>query len=435
MFFFFLIPAFGQEQKTESAVLKEWGETLDYGIDTQIIEVIKKIRDAGDQSFNTRLIVILGKSLNPAVRKEILDYFVAIKYREAEKTALTILSNYENEDPELVRSLIGYLSEIKSQPSLELIVKLIDANDKLLAYTAIMAVGKMGDLSKTALLLAKLKDPEFPGDRKSTIIQALGELKALEAVGELIKIAENTSEDHFWRINAAASLGKIGDAKALPVLKKLFAETDPLLKAAAANALGNFDISVVIDLLIEGLKDSYWKVRVASCQGLARPGAAKAVDILTYKVTKDPETPVRIEAMKTLAAIGTGQAFVFLRQVLEDKGKPPQIREFAFTTLVEKNLTSETVDSIERTVKLEWDSKDPRLLEVISRKLITTESVLIKKILVLFLNHNSFVIKAAGIRGIARNHFNDLRGRLEEMEKKDPNETIRKEARQALDKM
>ncbi len=432
--FIFIAAGLGaQDKQVPDAVLKEWEQTLDFGIDTQIIEVVKKIREVKETSLNGKLLQALAHSVNTNLRKEILEYFADTKYRPAEDAAYAILTNYENEDSDLLRSLVRYLAEIHSKKSIDLILSLVDSDDGVLAYSAIAAIGRMGDTSQAAFLLKKLRDPEMKPDRKPTIITALGDMRAAEAVPELVRIVQSREEERVWRMYACEALGKIGDPSVLPVIKKVMAEQDPLLKAYAAQALAKFDLGQVIDVLIECLKDSYWKVRVAGCQGLARPGAGKAVDILIYKVENDPELPVRNEAVQALAAIGDAKALTFLRGILADKGKNSQLREFTFNTLMDKNLTAETVAAVERLVKQEWSSRD-RLLETIARKLIYMDSGLLKRIYVLFLDHPNYVIRISGIRGVARNRFTDLRPKLQDMEKKDRLERVRNEAKAALEK-
>jgi HEAT repeat protein len=422
-----------QEMSVPEAALKEWEQTIDYGIDTQILEVVKKIREAKEPSLNGKLLSALATSVNPDLRKEILEYFTDVTYRPAEDTAYAILTNYENEESDVLRALVRYLAEIQSKKSMPLILNLVDSDDNVLAYSAIAAIGRMGDKSQASLLLKRLRDAETRADRKPTIITALGDMHASEAVPDLIQIVQNRGEQRIWRMYACESLGKIGDASAIPVIKSVMAERDPLLKAAAAAALGYFDLGQVMDVLIECLKDSFWKVRVAGCKGLARQGADKAVDILIYKVDKDPEKPVREEAVQSLAAIGSGKALAFLRELIADRGKTSTLREYAFNTLMDKRLDAATVTAVEKLVRQEWDSKD-RLLQTIARKLMYIESVHLKRIYLLLLDHPNYVIRIAGIRGVARNRFSGLRPKLQEMEKKDQLERVREEAKAALEK-
>ena len=118
---------------------------------------------------------------------------------------------------------------------------------------------------------------------------------------------------------ACDSLGKIQDDRAIPVLKKAFSEKDALIRAYAAHALASFNLSSVIDVLIQGLKDSNWKVRFHCTTALANKDAIAAVDILKYKAKKDPVDKVRIEAIKTLGEIGTKACFDFIRELFYKK--------------------------------------------------------------------------------------------------------------------
>jgi HEAT repeat protein len=427
-----MLPA--QDAKIPDSARKEWADTIDFGIDSQIIEVVKKIKESGETSFSTKLTAVLAKSVNAELRKAVLALFTDSKYPGAEEVAYTILTNWENEDSDVLRALVAYLAEIKSKRSLEIMLKLVDADDSVVAYSAIAAVGRMGDVSMAATLLKKLRDPEVKPDRKPTIITALGDMKAQAALPELLKIAGNREEERVWRMYACEALGKLGDASAVPILKKVMGENDPLLKSYAAAALGKFDLGQVLDVLIECLKDSYWKVRVAGCQGLARPGAAKAIDILIYKVQNDPEAPVKTEAVKALAAIGTDAVFAFMRTYLADKGKAADMRQLMFTTLLEKNLTAETGNAVEAAVRSQWDAKDG-LLDWMAQKLSKTSSAQVKKALVMLLDHPNSAIKIYAIRGIAYNHFGDLRGKLQDMEKREPLDQVKQEAKTALEKL
>ncbi len=422
-----------QPAPVPKAALQEWSETIDYGIDSQIVDVVKKIKGTGETSLNGKLTQALARSVNAELRKAILGLFTDAKYEGAEAVAFTILGNYENEDADVLRAVVSYLAEIKSKRSLDIMLKLADADDNVLAYSAIAAVGRMGDQTMAATLLKKLRDPEVKPDRKPTIIAALGDMKAAAAAPELLKILGDRGEERFWRMSAAEALGKIGDASAVPVLKKALTENDPLLKGSVAAALGRFPLDQVMDSLIECLKDSNWKVRAAACQGLARPGALPAVDILVYKVKNDPETPVKSEAVKALAAIGSVEAFAFLETYLLDTGKPFDLRQYVFSTILEKHLGADTASAIERTLRAEWAAKNG-FVQWAALKLSRTTSPHVKKSLSMLLDHPDSAVRIYAIRGVVQNRFADLKGKIRDMSQRDALEMVKEEAKDALAK-
>jgi HEAT repeat protein len=430
----FCSPLLAQEEDNKSDYINTWRDTLNYGIDAEVLEVIRKIRSIKETALNAELMKLFAYSISTDVRIGILDFFREIKYREAADMAGAVLKNYENEEAALIRSVLGYLSEVGSHGVTKTILELVDNDDDSISMSAIAALGKTGDESAAEVLLTKLDNVEFPTSRKSQLILALGDLGFRKAVTKLMDIAGNKEADKIWRMYACESLGKIKDASAVPVIKKIFSENDPLLKAYAANALANFNITDVIDILIEGLKDNYWKVRVASIKGLARPEGAKAITILKYKARKDPEGVVRKEAIKTLGAIGTGEAFDALRELFENDGEPGEIREAAFNTLIENDLSQATISSIKRTIA-KSSEKNPRMLEIIARKLSVTSWGDLKSIYLIFLESSSFVLRIHGIKGAVKNNLYDLKGKIKDLSEHDPNPSVKKEALSALDQM
>ncbi|MBN1524403.1 MAG: HEAT repeat domain-containing protein [Spirochaetales bacterium] len=433
----FAVFSFGlsAEEKDTAAIFEEWEETLNYGIDSEVLNVIAKLQERREERFNAELVAVFGRSLNIDVRKKILEFFTEVKYAGATDAAFAVLSNYEDEDAEVLRAIVLYFIALEFKKAVPVFTELIEADNILLAGSSIRAVGKLGGPEQGKLLLEKLNDPELDENRKPDIILALGELKTAEATDALLAILEDEDESRIWRMNACAALGEIGDTRAVPVMKKIFSEKDPLLKASAAAALGNFQSEEVVTLLIESLKDAHWKVRVSACQGLAHPHAAKALEILKYKALKDPEARVRMEALKALSGIGNTDALVFLRDFFEDKKTPEALREVVFTILVEDHLGGQTINIVERVIRAEKDEKDKRMVEVIAKKLSITDSSDLRGIYDLFLESSYFVLRISAIRGIVRNKYTDMRGKLEKIAENDPADVVKTEAKQALEKL
>jgi HEAT repeat protein len=432
----FCLPLAAQSAgNTTKSFLEEWRQTLKYGIDQEILEVIQKLKALKQTGLDNELLELLGRSVSTDVRKAVLDLFTQEKNAAAENIAVTLLENHENEEPDLIRALLIYLGEIKSRKAGSVVNALVASDNDSIAGQAILTLGKIADPATEELLLAKLNDIEYPLARKSQIILALGDLGGAKAVDTLMQIVESRDADKVWRMYACQSLGKIKDPRALPVIKKAFAQGDPLLKAYAIGALANFNIHDVIDLLIQGLKDNFWKVRVAAAQGLARPEGAPAVPILKYKAFHDPENVVRSEAIRALGAIGTGEALTVLRGLFEDTGQTMDIRGTALAALVDNDLSPATIASIERVIAYAGERNDQRVLDFIARKLSITKAGSLRPIYVIFMESTYFVLRVQGIRGAVTNQMNDLKGRIRDLSEKDPNPAVKKEALSALEQM
>jgi HEAT repeat protein len=423
------------EKKDTDTHITEWREVLLYGIDEEVLKVVQQVRSSGATSLNEELISVLAESVSPAVRREILMFFQDREDISAEGIAIRLLLKYDDEERELIIALISYLSGIKSADSLEILRELVDHEDPTVAAEAIRALGKTGreallsGNSTGAFLLEKLDDNEFDEKLKPEIILALGELKGEDAVERLIEIVEDPDQDKGWRMYAADSLGKIGDPRAVDVLKDLFKEKDALLKTYAASALANFQMGEVIDILMQGLKDSNWRVRATAAKALANKESDKALDILMYKARKDPVNTVRIEAMKALGEIDRKKGFDLLRELYADEGQSFDIRGACLDVLVEKDL-GPSIDAFREVIEKHID--DPifkeKLLGHTGKRLSAVDSPLVRGLLERLLDAKNPVARIHGIRGIALNRFEGLKNRLEKMSEEDPHPGVKNEA-------
>ena len=423
-----------ETEKTKS-ITDEWKETLMYGIADQVISTLKDIRAAKETSLNTELTSLFIESINDKLRYEILDYFQEIKYKGLESTALALLEEYESNPKNLVLKSIKYLAAIESPGLIKLINSLLDATDNDIAIAAIQASGDLNNRDNIDVLLEKLDDDEYSNKRKPEILLTLGKIKAVKAVPKLIEIIEDKEEDKIWRMYASDSLGKIGDKEAVAPLKKLFNEDDALIRAYAATALSHFKLPEVTDILIQGLKDTNWKVRVQAARGLADKSAGAAFNILKYKVEKDPVNDVRYESIRSIGAIGNAECFDYLKSLYLDDGQSSNIRDLCLEMLLKYDLEG-SLGTIKKIVErdLQKEKGKSAVIELTGKRLFTVESPGLLEIFRLFLTSRNMLLRIYGIRGAVINHFTGLKEKITEISEKDPVPNVKQEALSALAK-
>jgi HEAT repeat protein len=413
-------------------IVEQWRDVLRYGIDSEVLKVIKSITESGEQSLNEELTVLFDESLNFEVRKAVLDYFSEQKIRDAEGTAKALLAEEDLQDSRVIVACIRYLAAIDA-PGLETrLIGFVDNRDSQIAETAITGLGEVGGDAAGQLLVQRLEDDDYPAERKPEIILALGSIKYIGAVDPLIAIVDNRDEERIWRMYAAASLGEIGDSRAIPHLRALFSESDSLIKAYAASALANFNMGEVEGLLQQGLRDSNVRVRVAAAKGLANEQARNSVDILIYKAKNDPERQVRLQAIEALGVIGTARAFAYLQELYGNKIALPVYREAAFTALCE-NALRENLDVFREVIEQEWVAKDQKVVEFTARKLSTTEAPGLKWFYERFLASPNVYVRIYALRGIGRNGLRTLREKVEKVSTEDPYPAARQAALSVLE--
>jgi HEAT repeat protein len=413
-------------------------QTLLYGIDSQVLETVQRIQSTRDGRFTKELATVLTQTRSADLKKAILGVFEDQGLKEGEATARQIVADTEHPTGDLLMEAIHYLSVIKAAGIAPLLIPLIDSPDRAVASEAIRTCGTTGDAACAAALETKLKSPDFPDAKRPDVILALGELKDQKAVDDLIAIAKNTDNDKIQRVYAADALGKIGDARAMPVLKAMFDEKDALVRAYAASALAHFSVTDVFPMLIQGLKDDDWKVReqcAKALTGTLSPGEAdSALPILEYKAHYDPVSQVRVAAIKAIGAMGGSRGEDTLAALYQGAGFPPETRENALKALAARSV-SRAVDAAKAVMAAEGKNTDQRPIEATARVLSEAKGAGLRDVFATMLSSPDAVVRAYAARGVGANGFSDLKDRLKDMSQKDPSPLVQREAEKALAKL
>jgi HEAT repeat protein len=434
----FFAVSFAAAAEPASDIRGQWLQTLRYGTDSQTLEIVQKIKETEDASFTPELVVLLNRTANPDLAIAVLDLFTMQEVRDGEASARVILAEWQERKSDLVTSAIRYLTALKSEGLVKDLVALIDVSDNQIALAAVSGLGKLQDRSAAASLMEKLISPEYAEGRKSQVILALGELRDPSTVEALIALVRDKNEDAVRRLYAADALGKIGDAKAIPVLKELLAEKEALNRTYAASALAKFDVGEVFRELLQGLRDDNWKVRIECAKALARPlpqeGRAEAIAMLFYKAENDPVSQVKLEAISTLSILGGDDTYVFLLNLYKSQKTPLASREKALAAILGKSITQAAVDTIRGAVESDIKLKDQRALLAQAKALSTAKAPGLKDIYSKFLENSDPFIRIYGIKGIETNGFGDFKDKLQSMAEKDSYPAVQKEAKRVLEK-
>lgn len=423
-----------KEGEQIQSITEERRELLLYGIDDQVVELIETLTEEKDSVLADEAYAAFKLTQNPKVRTRIFDYFSAIDFPGAREEAIAIVDSFYEQSPQLVSASIRYLTEEAPSGLAGHLRPLIDATDQEIARMAIKGVGLSGGDADAEILLELLDDGDYPPALKPEIILALGDMKNVIAVPRLQEILDDKNENSTWRRYACASLGKIGDTAALPVIERALYDEDAMLRSYAVGALQYFSGDEIEDLLAAALKDSFWRVRVSAAQGLGEIQAREAVPILIFKAEKDPEMNVRIEAVRALGAIADAEALEALREFYQKDLTPVTLRVISAEILAEKDLPG-SLELFKAVIDKHWGKDTTRILERTAQILSRTESDLLESFYSRFIDSGEMVVMIYGIRGIARNRILSLREAIEELSGEGNHRSIRKEALAALEQL
>ena len=425
--------AFAEDDELKS-LREERIEILKYGIDSEVTEVIMSLISEKDENFKEEVYQVFHDSISPALRKAAFNYFKEIKWDGAIEDAKEIIAYYDEEREEVVLLAISYLAEHGDDESIDLLLELIDFEEEVLSNAAINALGKTGNPQVAESFLEHLEDTRYPTTLKPALIRALGNLEYTGAVEALTDILLDDDEEKSWRWYACVALGNIGAPESLPALEQAFGDQDTILRSHAVSALKDFSGSRVDDLIIQSLRDSFWRVRVQAAGAIAERNLRSAVPNLIYKVSRDPDKPVRSASIEALGKLGGKESFDFLREFFKGERNPADLRLSSLKALVEHDLSA-SLEIIEVIIAEEWEKDRSLILDHTCAQLAGAENPRLEDLFAKFLDHKSVTIKIYGLRGIEKNNFRELRSRVEELTEEGIHRSVRKVALSVLESL
>ena len=190
-----------------------------------------------------------------------------------DKKAVPVLIQHLNTKSEEVTltSLIG-LGNLRDKSATEHILPFLKYNKKnaeQIRRAAAEALRKIGDPAAIPVLIESLTDKKTPKAVKLFVIDALGDLKAKEAVPHLSTILKTEKDSSVSA--ALLALSKIGGAESIDIIENILLKNESFdARALAAQCLGNIGDPIVIRSLVDALEDSIDYVREKALEALGK---------------------------------------------------------------------------------------------------------------------------------------------------------------------
>lgn len=428
-----------EDSKVEvKAIDEERKETLLYGIDQQVKELIGTLKSEKTAGFDKELLIILSETYDEEIKVAILDYFLVMEIDTGESEAIKIYDAIEYEDEytdSYAKKALNYLSEIGSKEAIDRVSDLLLSENKVVITGALQLIGKNRVTSLEVKLLEMLDDEETDDQIFLTVIKTLGEIKSINSLDRLIEIAQDEDEETTVRNAACYSLGAIGDDKAIPILKKALSDrTNFLLRKSALEALGKFESADMDNILIQALKDDHWRIRSEACKNLGERKTAKAFPALKWKSLNDPESKIKKEALKAIGEINTKESRDYLKEIYTEKKYSDTMKIIAIEKLIEYNLAWIYPDIEELYRKKNKEKRKPILdasIKFLTKKEFNGASVLYG----MMLDHESYLYKVYAIQGIRLNKMSKYKDKIKDISENDKNKSVKKHALSAIDEL
>jgi len=209
---------------------------------------------------------------------------------------------------------------------------------------AMMALGEMREKTAVDPIIGILTRDYPPAKAGATI--ALGKIGDERAV-EVLRKEMKDGDGEYVRGGSAIALGRIGDESSVPYLIDRLRDQQIRVRSSAALALGEIGNETAVKPLIEILEtgkssegqkstsmNTNADIRKSAILALGEIGNTEATDTLIGILTDKGETlEVRTAAASALGNIKDPKAVETLKQVLDDKTMDENIRNAAFLAL------------------------------------------------------------------------------------------------------
>jgi HEAT repeat protein len=341
-----------EEEKPGSAGLKKTVEeerldTIRYGTETEIVALIKTLKDEKAYYLNDELVKLMETTRNRSILSGVFSFFGEQNRQGLEERAIRVINERDYEANETVLAAVNYLGTVKTPDAAAPLKTLLNEGESRFMGAAFRALGQVGGaLSKTDkeagdgvadYLINYYLNRSPPEESRRDIIVALGEAGSSEGISFLAELAANSEERAVLRMAALEALAKIGDIRGLDAVLAAVSSEDPNVRSTAVNALGPFSGKQVDDAILESFRDSYYRTRIGAARAAGERQLTEAVPYLQYRAERDEVPTVKDEAIRALGAIATQESGAALDALFNEKKNTDRVRILAAEMLVQYN--------------------------------------------------------------------------------------------------
>lgn len=207
----------------------------------------------------------------------------------------------------------------------ELLLQALDGDQPEYQVAAARSIGHRKEKAAVPRLLDLAGAAGAPTAVRGAAIEALGQIGDAAALPALRRLLEGDANDDI-RAEAASALGALGAAEGLPALLKALGERSIAVRTRVVDALGGFRDRRAIEALSGVLDDPRaggLKVRAIHALGGTGPAAAAPLLRALARAESDFE---RIAIVDALGAVGAPEAAKPLERLLERAGDNVELR-------------------------------------------------------------------------------------------------------------
>jgi HEAT repeat protein len=195
-------------------------------------------------------------------------------------------------------NMLRLLDPVVAFPKIQALATDSNVRVRYAAVSQLSTVGEANREESLKILRDRLEnDPEI--DVKAAAADGIGALHLREAYPDLEQ-AYHSTQEWLLQMSIVATLGELGDPRALNLLQQALNSSTDLVRASAVSALGELGNVEAVECLFPLVDDPDWQVRHRVAQALHRLGAqGEGVESALKRLAEDPVEQVAIAAKNT----------------------------------------------------------------------------------------------------------------------------------------
>ena len=416
-------------------------QALQYGLESEILEVTGHIDKQDFETLQEDFIRLFTETASSAVREGLFRLYQKYSNPSLTEQAVKLLEDYGNRQRTLIKAVLSYLVAVKPAFSSEMneaLRKIITEDTAEYGTEAVAVLGEIGGDDEASFLADYFETFTVEDEKKDLILKqaiasALEKLHSEHTRDFLIERAKDENENAYVRASAVAGLAKMGNADAIPLLVEFFGQTEPLLREAAIRGAADFDTEEVRQLILQGFKDSYYKVRLAALQTVQKTKRQEALPYVLYRAKYDPMEAVRLSAVETLAILNTAEGNAWLSETFCDAKKGEKLRTAILGAAFKYNFSVIAGDLDKVVLPAVTDNKLKKLRYELGKEIAKNENTATAHICKAFLESNDVLTKSIGLDMFKTNRYAEVRSSVEAIAQDEKQGTLHRRARQLLE--
>jgi len=400
---------------TLSAVDQHRRDTLLFGTETEIANLIQTLRSENDFSFDAELIDAAENTRNRNILAGVFNFFGEAERSGLEDRAIRAIRERDYEANETVLAAVNYLGWVNAHQAVDTLKELVSSRESQFLNNAIRALGRAArerEESETAyettlflLDFFTYRNPSQENQRE--IIVALGETRSSASVSFLVNMIQDEGERVVLRMAALEAVSQIGDPEGMDAVVEAVSSTDPSVRSSAIAALAPFSGEAVERAVLDGFRDSYFRTRQGAARAAGQRQQASAVPFLRFRAKNDEVPAVRNEAIRALGAINNSESMAILDSLFTERGNSDAARLLAAEMLLRNDA-----DTYATRVVIEMDEAQRRrqtaLYNGFIRTLTTAKSDSLESLARRFITTGGVIESSLAMELIVNNEFTHL---------------------------